>query len=66
MIDTVYTLLVYMISFVVSFYALQSIRYEKFLPIQKTREIMTLHVLLSIGLSYLVAQWVLTITSLRF
>lgn len=64
--STVSILIVYMFSFALSFYALQSLRYEKIMPVQKTREILCLHTLLSIALSYLVAQWILAITTLRF
>lgn len=52
----------YLFSFAASFYALSCIRFELFTNVKEVRKVQTLLLLLSIGLAYLVAQFILMLT----
>ena len=53
---------VYLLSFVLSFYALTCIRFELFCKVQEVRKVQLLLLLLSVGLAYIVAQFILMLT----
>lgn len=50
---------IYLVSFLVSAYALSGVNFEKITRIRKQQEIQVLYLLLSIALAYLVAQFML-------
>ena len=52
---------VYIICFMLSFWALSSVRFEKFCDVKKPGKVQMLLLLLSLGLGYLCAQFLLSI-----
>ncbi|MEF9961369.1 MAG: DUF1146 family protein [Erysipelotrichaceae bacterium] len=53
---------VHLLCFVVSFYALSSIRFDRFCDVRKPIKVQVLLFLLAIGLGYVVAQFLLALT----
>ncbi|MEG0290763.1 MAG: DUF1146 family protein [Erysipelotrichaceae bacterium] len=53
---------VHLLCFVASFYALSSIRFERFCDVRKPIKVQVLLFLLAIGLGYVVAQFLLALT----
>lgn len=60
MLDNVIRVTVYLISFIVSFYALSSIRFDLITDVRKPAKVQSLLFLLSMGLAYLVGQFLLS------
>lgn len=58
-------LTVHIISFVLSFWALSSVRFEDFTNVKTPGKVQMLLLLLSLGLGYLVAQFLLAISTLH-
>lgn len=52
---------VYILCFMLSFWALSSVRFEKFCDVKKPGKVQMLLLLLSLGLGYLCAQFLLSI-----
>ena len=55
-------LAVHVLSFTLSFWALSCVRFETFTPVRKPGQVRLLLLLLSLGLGYLVAQFLLAIS----
>lgn len=53
---------VYLLSFIISFWALSGVKFENFCDVTKPGKAQMLLLLLSLGLGYIVAQFLLTIT----
>lgn len=55
----VITVAIYLLSFVLSFYGLSSIRFEKFCDVKNPAKVQTLLFMLSFALAYFVSQFLL-------
>ncbi|MEF9919716.1 MAG: DUF1146 family protein [Erysipelotrichaceae bacterium] len=53
---------VHLLCFVVSFYALSSLHFDRFCDVRKPMKVQVLLLLLAIGLGYVVAQFLLALT----
>ncbi|MXQ72487.1 DUF1146 domain-containing protein [Clostridiaceae bacterium DONG20-135] len=60
MLYNILSIAVYLLSFVASFYALSSVRFERFTDVRKPAKVQTLLLLLSMGLAYVVAQFLMS------
>ena len=56
------TMMIYFGCFILSFYALSCLKFEQFCHVRKPMKVQMLLLLLSIGLGYIVAQFLLAIT----
>ncbi|MCF0110408.1 MAG: DUF1146 domain-containing protein [Erysipelotrichaceae bacterium] len=59
MVEEVTRFVTYLLCFALSFYALSSVDYNRFIRLGKTTQAQVLHVLLSLALGYLVASFLL-------
>lgn len=55
-------IVIYLLCFIASFYALSCVRFELFTRVKEVRKVQMLLLLLSIGLAYVVAQFILMLT----
>ena len=55
-------LVVYLICFIASFYALSGVRFELFMNVRQVKKVYTLLLLLSAGLAYVSAQFIFAFT----
>ena len=56
--DNIKNFLIYLISFTLAMFALQSVNYEKFIKKGKVIEAQLLYILIAMALGYLIAQFV--------